>query len=192
LLRLYFFGHLLHAPQQIFVRPLLRLRQIPLNVLEQRPQIQRFMEIVRQQLDIQYLLFQVLCVRLSFFPFQKGGQNRLKHVLAQSRVGFFAPAHHVGVQSAVLVGLLPRTDSVTEDGTHDQRHQRHCHHLGYFHPADAARFLGAVFTAAIAGLQLIDVEVRIRHCLPPPQSCIAPRPARRRYLCEPGLGNCCS
>jgi hypothetical protein len=85
------------------------VRDAALDVLEERGDIERFMEVVGEQLEAEDLLPDQLLgreLRAGILRHERV-QDRIEHVLAKVAVGLLAPAHHLGVETNVVVDLLP-------------------------------------------------------------------------------------
>ncbi len=79
----------------------LRLPDLALEVEEERAQVERVVEVVGQQLEVQHLGVEVAAGRAQVLR-----DDRDQHVLAQARLGLLAPAHQLGVEARVGVQRL--------------------------------------------------------------------------------------
>ena len=101
------------------------------DFLEERRDVERLVEVERQQLETQNLLPNLLfgCDPQVGILRHERVQDRIEHVLAQVAVGLFAAAHHLGVEPDVVVDLLPLVERRVEPVAEHQRHQRQRQHL---------------------------------------------------------------
>ena len=88
----------MRAQKLLLVGAFRQLEQLALQIVEQRTQIERVVEVVRQQLELQHLGVEIGRARLQVFL-----QDRSEHVLAQSRFRDLALAHQLGVETRVRV-----------------------------------------------------------------------------------------
>jgi hypothetical protein len=104
--------------------------------LEQRSDVERFVEVVGQQLEAENLLANRLLVadlRRRILRHERR-EDRVEHVLAKIAVGFLATAHHLGVEPNVVVDLLPLVERCVEPVAEDEGDQRQRQHLDQLDP----------------------------------------------------------
>ena len=96
--------------------PSRRAPELPLHVLEQRPEVQRLVEVVGQQLQVQHLRFRArLVARWLAARTCRGSDWNMS--FRSDRVGLLAPAHHVGVEPQVAVAGLAGADRRVRAGS---------------------------------------------------------------------------
>src|SRR5262249_37619182 len=94
-----------------------------LEIEEQRLQIERFVEVVRQELQVEHARVQIALAGRA----DEGSNDRLEHVLAKRALGLLALAHQLRVEASVRLDRLAAIEEFrgleAEDGERERREQ---------------------------------------------------------------------